>query len=38
MRKVVEFFEHYPQLYAVLRAVSGVRDTSSTAPGAAAPR
>jgi hypothetical protein len=36
MRKVVEFFEHYPQLYAVLRAV--VRDTSSTSPGAAAPR
>lgn len=32
MRKVVEFFEHYPELYSVLRAVSGVRDTLPDAP------
>jgi hypothetical protein len=27
MRKVVEFFEHYPPLYGVLRAVSGAPDS-----------
>ncbi len=27
MRKVVEFFDHYPLLYTVLQGLSGVRDT-----------